>query len=155
MGDSLFFYTGTTKVGALAYEGATFKSVYLGIGLEQVSNVAARDTLVARALRWFNESVVNVDEETWILPVSFRLEQNFPNPFNPSTTLNYSVPKSVPVKIEIFDITGSKIAVLVDEVKNPGNYQVVFDAHNNASGVYFYRMSAGEFISVKKMSILK
>ena len=155
MGDSLFFYTGTTKVGALAYEGATFKSVYLGIGLEQVSVAAARDTLVARALRWFTEPVVNVDEETGLLPVSFQLEQNFPNPFNPSTTINYSVPKSVSVKIEIFDITGSKIAVLVDEVKNPGNYQVVFDARNNASGVYFYRMSAGDFISVKKMGILK
>jgi len=155
MGDSLFFYTGTTMVGALAYEGAGFKSVYLGIGLEQVSDGAARDSLVARALRWFEELTVSVDEETGILPVTFQLEQNFPNPFNPSTIINYSVPQTTPVRIKIFDITGSEVAVLVDEVKNPGNYQIIFDAYNIASGVYFYQMRAGEFISVKKMSILK
>lgn len=155
MGDSLFFYTGTTKVGALAYEGATFKSVYLGIGLEQVSVAAARDTLVARALRWFTEPVVNVDEEIGILPVSFQLEQNFPNPFNPITTIKYAVPKSSLVSIKVYDITGQEVASLVNEVKETGTYEVGFNASSLASGTYFYKLAAGDFVSVKKMVLLK
>ncbi len=155
MGDSLFFYTGTTMVGALAYEGATFKSVYLGIGLEQVSDAAARDTLVTRALRWFAQPIVNVDDEAGTLPVSFQLEQNFPNPFNPTTKITYKVPQISQVIIKLFDILGNEIAVLVDETKIPGNFEVTFDATNIASGVYLYQMIAGNYVSVKKMTILK
>jgi hypothetical protein len=98
-------------------------------------------------------SSVEILEEN--IPVGFSLAQNYPNPFNPSTIINYSVPQTAPVRIKVFDITGSEVAVLVNEVKNPGNYQIIFDAYNIASGVYFYQMSAGEFISVRKMSILK
>jgi hypothetical protein len=155
MGDSLFFYQGTTKVGALAFEGATFKTVYLGIGLEQVSDPSARDTLVARALRWFEQPVVKVADEERILPVSFQLQQNFPNPFNPSTIIKYSVPNTEHVKIKVFDVTGSEVAVLVDAIKNPGNYQVEFDASLLSSGLYIYTLKAGEFTQPKKMLLMK
>jgi len=153
-GDSLFFYTGTTKVGALAYEGANFKSVYLGIGLEQVSDAAARDTLVARALRWFDELVVNVDEDE-TLPVSFQLGQNYPNPFNPSTTITYSLANEEHVSLKVYDIMGREVAELVNEDQTAGTYSLNFDASSLASGMYFYSISAGNFASTKKMVLLK
>ena len=89
------------------------------------------------------------------LPAEFNLVQNYPNPFNPSTTISYALPETSPVSIRIYDLTGQLIAVLVNEVKEAGNYELKFDASKLASGVYIYRMIAGDFSSVKKMNVLK
>ncbi|MCW8810408.1 MAG: T9SS type A sorting domain-containing protein, partial [Ignavibacteriaceae bacterium] len=89
------------------------------------------------------------------IPSEFGLTQNYPNPFNPVTFIKYEVPKTSPVLIKIYDITGREVAVLVNEVREPGIYQVSFDSKNLASGVYFYKMVAGDFTSVKKMNLLK
>jgi hypothetical protein len=88
-------------------------------------------------------------------PYSFSMDQNYPNPFNPKTSITFEIAKASPVSLKIYDMTGQEIAVLADEVKQPGRYEVNFDASGIASGVYFYRLSAGEFTSVKKMCILK
>lgn len=85
----------------------------------------------------------------------FVLHQNYPNPFNPSTTIKYAVPQTSLVSIKVYDLTGQEVASLVNETKEAGTYEVKFDAHNLASGVYMYRMVAGNFTSVKKLNLLK
>ena len=101
------------------------------------------------------DSPVSVDDDEQLTPSEFRLDQNYPNPFNPSTKITYSVSKESPVTIKVFDLIGQEIAVLVDDVKEPGFYSVTFDALGLSSGVYIYQMRAGNFTSIKKMSILK
>ena len=87
------------------------------------------------------------------LPVEFQLQQNYPNPFNPSTTISFSIPKASRVYLKIFNILGQEVAVLVDEEKGAGYYQVRWEAAL-PSGVYFYRLQAGEYVETKKMILL-
>jgi PKD repeat protein len=89
------------------------------------------------------------------LPTEFDLSQNYPNPFNPVTAIKYQIPKASLVSIKVYDLIGREIAVLVNEVKQPGVYRVSFSTENLASGVYFYKLTAGDFSSVKKMNLLK
>ncbi len=95
------------------------------------------------------------------LPKQFRLGQNFPNPFNPTTTIMYEVPKpGSSVELVLYDVTGKRVAVLVEEYKAPGFYSQSWDGRNRngeplASGVYFLRMRAGAFVGTKKLLLLK
>jgi hypothetical protein len=99
--------------------------------------------------------VTPVSKKGTVLPAEFKLEQNYPNPFNPTTIINYSVPKSCLVTIKIYDVMGKAIETLVNKEKNAGNYSVEFKGSQLASGIYFYRMQAGDFISTKKLVLLK
>ncbi|MCW8812684.1 MAG: T9SS type A sorting domain-containing protein, partial [Chlorobium sp.] len=94
-------------------------------------------------------------EQTSITELDFALHQNYPNPFNPSTTFRYSIPTQSKVVIKVFDILGNEIATLIDEEKSVGTYELTWNAANLPSGVYFYQLRAGEFISTKKMILLK
>ncbi len=85
----------------------------------------------------------------------YSLKQNYPNPFNPSTKIEYAVPRQGVVKLVVYDILGKEIAVLVDEYKNPGIYNVEFNGANISSGVYFYRIESGSFTMTKKMLLIK
>jgi subtilisin family serine protease len=89
------------------------------------------------------------------IPNYYSLAQNYPNPFNPNTIIKYSVPKAVNVKLTVYDILGKEVAVLVNETKQPGFYEAEFNASGLATGVYFYKIEAGEFNSVKKMMLVK
>ena len=100
-------------------------------------------------------SAVNVDLQESNSPNIFRLKQNYPNPFNPITTINYFIPEKSIVTLSIFDILGNVVATLVNEEKPVGEYEVEFDALNFPSGVYFYRLQAGDFIQTKKMILLR
>ena len=86
---------------------------------------------------------------------SFELKQNYPNPFNPATTINFNIPKSENVRINVYDMLGKEIATLVEERLNAGSYKVKFEGAKYSSGVYFYKISAGEFNSIKRMLLLK
>jgi len=97
---------------------------------------------------------VSVAQET-IQPTRFSLEQNFPNPFNPSTKIKYSVPQITQVTINVFDVLGNEIEILVNEEKSAGTYELAWNTASLPSGVYFYQLKAGEFISTKKMILLK
>jgi len=88
-------------------------------------------------------------------PKYYRLYQNYPNPFNPSTTISYSISEIEFVTLKVYDVLGNEITTLVNEEKPIGNYQVEFDATNLASGIYFYRLRAGDFIKTKKMILMK
>jgi len=94
-------------------------------------------------------------EEIQGLPVGYTLEQNYPNPFNPSTTIRFSVPEAGNVKITVYDAIGNEIEVLVDKNMNPGVFNATWDATNYASGIYLYRMQTNNFVSFKKMILVK
>lgn len=85
----------------------------------------------------------------------FKIFQNYPNPFNPTTTIKYEVPQISNVKIEVFDVLGRIVKVLVDEQKTTGFYEIKFDASSFASGIYYYRIKANEFVQTKKMILIK
>jgi len=87
--------------------------------------------------------------------IDFSLEQNYPNPFNPVTTIQYSIPQRSNVTLKVYDLLGNEIATLVDEYKPAGKYEVEWDASNLSTGVYLYKLTAGEFSSVKKLVLLK
>ena len=89
------------------------------------------------------------------LPEMFALRQNYPNPFNPSTTISYRLPKQSNVTLKIFDVLGREVATLVNSVEQPGNKSVNFNANNLVSGVYCYRLQAGNFIDTKKLVLLR
>ncbi len=85
----------------------------------------------------------------------FALEQNYPNPFNPSTTIRYSVKTSSDVKLTVFDVSGKEVAQLVKGTKEAGSYEVNFDATNLTSGVYVYRLTAGNYSETRKMMLVR
>lgn len=89
------------------------------------------------------------------LPEAYTLHQNHPNPFNPSTTICYALPKAGDLELEVFNILGQKVATLVNEHKAAGNYEVIFNAGHLASGVYYYRIQAGTFSQVRKMLLVR
>ena len=88
-------------------------------------------------------------------PNEFQLYQNYPNPFNPTTTISFNLPKQSHVTLEVYNILGQEVAVLINEVKKAGNFKVQFDASSLPSGIYFYQLNAGEFVQSKKMILLK
>jgi len=108
----------------------------------------------------FNDSLrvsgnlVNVLTEE-MNPSTYQLIQNYPNPFNPTTTISYNLPKSGLVNLVIYDVLGKEIKKLVSEYKQAGSYKINFDASALASGVYFYSLRANDFVSTKKMLLLK
>jgi Tol biopolymer transport system component len=85
----------------------------------------------------------------------FRLFQNYPNPFNPSTKISYSIPQRSKVLLKVYDLLGNEVATLVDEVKNSGEYQVLFDGSELTSAIYLFSLQAYEFAQTKKMILLK
>ena len=89
------------------------------------------------------------------LPTGFALEQNYPNPFNPMTKIRYSIPKESKVSLKVYDILGRVVASLIDYRQSAGQYEVNFDASKYASGVYIYRIIAGDFVQAKKMILIK
>jgi hypothetical protein len=89
------------------------------------------------------------------IPERITLEQNYPNPFNPATRVRYSIPEQAPVRLTVYDAAGREVAVLVDEIKSPGFHEVAFDASHLASGVYLYRLSAGDFVETRRAVLVK
>ena len=89
------------------------------------------------------------------IPDKYQLSQNYPNPFNPVTNIEFAIPELGFVSLRIYDVMGRELVTLVNENKEPGYYKLKFDAGKLSSGVYFYRMTAGDFVAVKKLVVLK
>jgi hypothetical protein len=109
---------------------------------------------------WRDTVFINVDNSTDValnesVPLTFSLGQNFPNPFNPSTSIRYALPSSANVKLSIHDILGREIATLVNEEQSAGWKEVVWNAIGKSSGIYFYKLTAGNYVGVKKLMLLK
>jgi len=94
-------------------------------------------------------------DNTTGLPTKFALKQNYPNPFNPTTNIKFDLPKSSDVELSLYNILGQKVMTLVNQKMQAGYHQINFDARNLASGMYIYRIKAGNFVSVKKMMLIK
>src|SRR4030095_2318296 len=99
--------------------------------------------------------LVGINNENVNIPSEFQLKKNSPNPFNPATTVEYGLPKASYVTVKVCDAVGREAALLVDEYKPAGNHKVNFDASRLATGVYFYSMSAGDFVQTKKMALVQ
>lgn len=124
-------------------------SSYARVKIESNNNTDVNDV---------SESNFTISMETDVIEnkfLTYSLSQNYPNPFNPSTKINFSLAKSGNVKIEVFDILGTKVKTLVDEYKNSGNYTIDFKAENLSSGIYIYRIQSNEFTKIMKMNFLK
>lgn len=128
-----------------------------------VANSVNGDSIPSSLDKWNfgNNFVVNVydnpvgiKQET-ILSGDFTLEQNYPNPFNPFTNFGFRISDFGFVTLKVFDALGNEIAVLVNEYKSPGSYEMRFDGPALSSGIYFYKLEAGNFIDVKKMILLR
>ena len=106
------------------------------------------DELIEYSTTGVNDAVIKI-------PQIFSLSQNYPNPFNPTTTINYSVPKSGFVTIKVYDLLGREAAILVNEQKNAGNYEAKLNGSNLSSGVYLYQLRSGSFLQTKKLVLMK
>jgi hypothetical protein len=85
----------------------------------------------------------------------FYLDQNYPNPFNPSTTITYSLPEASNVKLSVFNALGQQVKIVENVYKNAGNYNVTLNADDLNSGIYFYKIEAGQFSQIRKMILVK
>ncbi|MEE9431924.1 MAG: S8 family serine peptidase [Melioribacteraceae bacterium] len=130
--------------------------------------VAASDSLneleniILQSRNNYNQIPTSIDEDKTKLPTAFKLSQNFPNPFNPTTTIKYSIPEVeqnfssiTNTTLTIYDILGRTVATLVNENKSAGDYEVMLDASNLTSGVYYYQLKSGYFVETKKLIYLK
>ena len=89
------------------------------------------------------------------VPASFSLTQNYPNPFNPVTTISYQLPVAGTIRLAVYDMLGREVCVLLNERKEPGGYTATWDAGGMASGMYLYRLVAGDYHAVRKMLVLR
>ena len=121
------FVTGVSDRGGLIFDYATIKYSQT-VGIEPVSN---------------------------IIPDEYRLEQNYPNPFNPKTKISYQIPKSGTVKLIVYDLLGSQLTVLENGHKQAGIYTLEFDASNQSTGIYFYKLISENYIETRKMILVK
>ncbi len=143
--------------------------LYVNHSINLLDHYNAGDTILVR-FRMFADQFVNgwgwaIDDvdiqgqlvgvkDDNVIPQTFTLNQNYPNPFNPSTIISYSIPKESKVTLKIYSLTGELVETLVNDVKSAGTYKVEWQA-NVASGVYFYKIAAGDFVQTKKMILLK
>ncbi|MDZ7767464.1 MAG: T9SS type A sorting domain-containing protein [Melioribacteraceae bacterium] len=102
---------------------------------------------------------VSIEDET---PIKFSLSQNYPNPFNPSTKIKFNIPTvetghapSLQTSLIVYDVLGREVKTLINQNMQPGNYEIEFNATGLSSGVYFYKLSAGEFVETKKMMLVR
>jgi hypothetical protein len=100
-------------------------------------------------------AVTTVDPLPLAMPDAFGLEQNFPNPFNPATMIRYCLPLTCNVELGVHDMLGRQVAVLVNQKLDAGLHEVAFEASRLASGVYFYRLQAGDFVQTRRLILLR
>ena len=111
--------------------------------------------------RQFSE-LISIKYISTEIPDNYNLEQNYPNPFNPSTNIKYRIPNNTFVTLKVFDLSGKEICVLVNEYQNAGVYEAVFNSNTLSSstselssGIYFYKLTVGNFVDTKKMLLVK
>ncbi len=145
------------KIGFIIGNGTTTEMQYYSF-TDNISLVNNVDRIYYRlkqidfdgSYEYTNEVIIEISQ-----PDFFLLKQNYPNPFNPSTIISWQLPETKFVTLKIYDVMGNEVASLINEEKQAGNYEVQFNATDLSSGIYYYKLVAGDFIDVKKMILLK
>lgn len=143
------------KINSVKADDGNHRVVYFGFAFEQLDDHSVSDSLIKRSVHWLTEGISLDTPKEEIVPASFSLEQNYPNPFNPSTTIRWQLPAGSWQILKVYDVLGNEITTLVDEFRPAGTYEVAFDASSLSSGVYFYKLSAGSFVDIKKLLLIK
>ena len=146
-GGTTYYFRGWTGAGVGGYTSPD------STGLDSVVTWALHNPVLEQA-RWTSwpNSIRQIGSE---IPLVYNLFQNYPNPFNPSTTIKYDIVNQGIVRISIYDILGKEVNTLVNSLHSPGKYEVVMNVDNLSSGIYYYKITAGNFNAVKKMIIIK
>lgn len=116
-------------------------------------NPSPLQTTTVEILKYMVDNSVGIQNNTQL--AGYELSQNYPNPFNPATVINYSIPRQENVSIKVYDIKGNEVATLINQKQNAGNYNIEWNGEGFASGVYYYKLTAGDFVETKKMILLK
>lgn len=171
-GQAEWRYFQETNYAAVSYVGS-YKTVFLSFGMENIrntgnANFALADQVLGRVIDFFGQVPTDANDGSDLavnLPTVLKLEQNFPNPFNPTTQISYTITGShgggmIQTRLDIYNLLGQRIATLFDGVQGPGEYEVTWDGRDYnhqqvASGVYFYRLTRGDKNESKKMVLLK
>jgi len=149
-------------ISGQTHGGGDYKAAYFGMGENTSGTLVVRwtdgevDTLgtVGADQHLHISRLTGVSEQDPI-PSQYKLWQNFPNPFNPSTTIQYSVPRTSRINLRVYDLLGREVSTLVNDVKQPGVYKTVWDTQDMASGVYFLRIRSGYFTDTKKLTLMR
>ena len=151
-----------TTVPAMGYDGTEETAGYMESGqlptfkLLRAEDGSLNEMNMLEASEWTNNGVAIVQlSGTTPLPETVALNESYPNPFNPSTNISFAVPQDMHVNLSVYDINGRVVAELVNEMKNTDTYNVVWNAHSNASGVYFIKLVAGNAVHTQKIMLIK
>lgn len=172
-GEALLTYNafrnnGSPRIAAIGYKGKFGTStsngnmIYVSFPIESVSSITERKNFFESVLKYFG-IITNVESENNAIPLAYELEQNYPNPFNPSTNIKYTIPAMIEAKsgsnqfvtLKIYDVLGREVKTLVNMQQKAGSYKVEFKANNLASGIYFARLTSGEFTKTINMLLIK
>lgn len=156
----LRYVTTGDRFGGIRYDAGTFRTIYLGVGIEQMSDTQARHDIVRRSLNWFGISTITAIDDGASVPLEFALHQNYPNPFNPTTSIRYVLPESEKVTLKVYNTLGQEVRTLVSGFQQTGQHDATWDGKNRfgkqvGSGVYIYRLEAGKRVKMKKMMLMK
>jgi len=153
----LFFFPATSLMAQTDFWQQTngpFGGAVKSLAINSSSDIFA-GTSGGGVFRSVGSSTTAVEEISSSIPSSFALEQNYPNPFNPTTTIQFTLAKGANVKLQVFSIEGKEVATLVDEALTPGVHTFRFEANGLPSGVYFYRIEAGELFQTRRLMLMK
>ena len=143
-----------SRIGTTITDSNGNFSLTTGLNLEAITATATdQDGNTSNFARL--NIVSDVEKENDKIPNEYTLHQNFPNPFNPSTTISFSIPEEEFVSLKVFNTLGEEITELLNETKSAGNYSVLFNAEELPSGIYFYKIAAGNFFQTRKMMLVK
>ena len=152
-----FFYLSTGNGYVISdhqYLAHTELEMDQDVWLTQEGVVNNKDDVVEAAIKWIN-GTSSIEENNNELVLDYNLSNNYPNPFNPLTTISYSIPKKGFVSLKVYDVLGNEIVTIIHENKQAGKYKVEFEANEITSGIYFYQLKSGDYIETKKMIFLK
>jgi len=151
---------GQCQLGILDLDGPAVIAKGAGYLVSIPGAFTVKDVIVADTRHRSYAALIGEGKTTDALPTTFGLSQNYPNPFNPSTTIDFALPENTHVKLEVFNILGRRVAVLLDRDMEAGTHNLVWNSTSGsgsqvASGVYFYRLKAGDYVGSRKMLLLK